>query len=167
MPRNSYKNFIMVALLVVGILLWEVVSYGAGNMDETTASIFIKVKERIRVSKKKDMAFADAYQGDPGDIVTANNDGAALFLVTGEKGYTYLVTFPQSSIFLKTGTGDTPDKRIEVKNFTTDLPANLGKLDPTTGEQYFKVGASRAGLLDSQTVASDYQGTFTVRVTYQ
>ena len=126
MIRNTYQKVSFVGGVLIVLLLTEIVSYGAGNMDEKIASIFINVKERIQLSKKTDLKFPDAYQGDAGDVVVENGEGAAEFLVTGHKGMSYLVTFPQSSIFLFSGVGRRWHgcQAIKIKYIEHKMPLN-------------------------------------------
>ncbi len=161
---NKSQKLAILAALSVGVISFR--GFSDGNTAETSALAKIQVKARIQIQKQSDLLFPNAYQGDPEQSVAPSDAGAAEFLVTGEKGKSFSISYPDSSILMTTGTGDTADKQIQVNGFISDQAGELGILDPSTGALAVKVGATRAALSNTQVVADDYSGQFRVRVTY-
>lgn len=156
----------LLAFAAIAIAMVTCKSYGEGDFAEASALAKIQVKARIQIQKDADLLFPNAYQGDPEKTVAPSDSGAAQFSVRGEKGYNFSITFPDSSILMKTGTGDVPDKQIQVDKFNSDQPGNVGTIDRSSGVANIRVGARRAAISTSQEVADDYSGVFKVRVTY-
>ena len=159
-------NKSVLSLFVVTSIMSSMLN-AAGNVDQKPATAKMKVKQKIELANQTDLQFPDAYQGDDAEAVLPSSQGAAQFKVTGQKGANFAVSFPNASIDMVTGDGSTPEKKIQVSKFASDLNNGVGTVDSLTGELIFHVGAERAKLLSSQEVAADYQGSFLVRVTYE
>ena len=83
---------------------------------------------------------------------------APVFTVTGQKGYSYVVSFSPNVELTNT----TDAQTMTINNFTTT--AGTGLLDATTGEQQFSVGADLT--VSGTQTEGIYTGTYEVTVNY-
>lgn len=119
----------------------------------------------ISITAVSNLDFGAAFAGDrrltisPGNSDNAEN---ASFFVKGDPRRSFSIIVP-TEIYMITGTGDVPNKKILVDRFRT-RPNQNGRLD-RNGEKLILVGARRDNLLANQ-VAGAYSGSFMITVVY-
>jgi hypothetical protein len=100
------------------------------------------------------------------DAIHSYGPGPASFNAKGEDGFTFLVVLPSSTIHI---TADHGTATLDVTDFTTNLPGNVGLLTlgipaATIGNCYFMVGATVH--VPTGAFADWYDGNFPITVNY-
>lgn len=118
---QATANFTATATIIQPITLTTTSQMNFANVDAKNGGEVILTPASSR------------YTSGEVELDDATNVSAASFTVSGQEGYTYSITLPQSQYELSNGI----DKMI-IKDFTTDL--NSGSL--AAGTQSFRVGAT-------------------------
>lgn len=146
--------------LTFSILIIALYPQTASSKQAATAiaRIHTTVLPSLSISRTQDLDLGTALAGAVATQVDA--DQGARFEVRGEAGKAFTVVLPQE---VEIASVQTPGQAIRVNSFRSS--SNNGRLD-AHGRGELRVGATREALNASQ-AAGDYEGTFTVTVTYQ
>lgn len=149
----------------------------------TTAATAAHIVRPITVAKDTDMNFGNIIADTlaAGTVVldlangvtypnapqppgqAAGTKASAAFTVSGELGFTYVLTFPNATESL---IGPATSVPMVLDGYTSSLDASggVGTLDATLGTQAIRVGGTLH--VHAAQLAGDYNGTITVTVAY-
>lgn len=130
----------------------------------TEATVTFSVIAALTIDNTQGLDFGSAVSGEgPKTISPSSNDGAANFLVRGEKERGVNVQLPTEEIFLTPVGMPDSEVRIRVHSFVSDHEE--GSVIGADGELDLNVGAIRDAIPE-EAPSGAYQGSFTVTVVY-
>jgi len=144
-----------------GTLIWPPSGTGTATMSPLVSGFPTPVLSTVSGG------VATVLQGSS-DAVHSYGPGPASFNCKGENGFTFIVLLPTSAIQI---TQDVGSQTLDVDQFTTNLPGNIGLLtftapNSTVANCYFMVGATVHIPVLSNSLTGWYDGNFPVTVAY-